>query len=238
MVSESIIRLNLAKGLIQEGVSPQKISHFLTACPELMTIYEKEPLTDMIKSSWLFYILHQTKHTKKWLKELKNVFEPEYWNLQNEKGNTVFIEAVKKQHLNAALYIAKIGADINIVNNEGKNFIDALEDEIKQKTEKNLHKKKWISILLFSHKILENEYPCLLSPEHMESFERLLKHTKKELESNKKASQYGYPQYWDDAIELNNNLLLQIEERTQKIRYDKLNHELCVKNVISKKTKI
>lgn len=238
MVSESIIRLNLAKGLIQEGVSPQKISHFLTSCPELITIYEQEPLIHMVKSSWLFYILNQTKHTKKWLKELKNVFEPEYWNIQNEKGNTVFIEAVKKQHLNAALFIAKLGADINIVNNEGKNFIDVLEENIRQKTNKNLHKKKWISILLFSNKILENEYPCLLSPDHMGSFERLLKYIKSELEKNKKESQFGYPQYWDDAIQFNSTLLLQIEERTQKIRYDKLNHELNIKNINSKKTKI
>lgn len=226
-MDKSISRFNLLKGLITNDLEPQKFMNYLGNMPEMINYYKYN--TYLQNSNWFFYILNNIEHTKKWYKLMLPLTPADFWLEINEKGNNLFLESLEKRHLKVALLLAKKGLDINHTNNKGESFVEILYNNLS----KDLSKKQWYSYLLFLNKMIENNYPIAIRPELFNSLLKVFDFSSKIFEDNKKASIYGYEDYWNDIIDFNNSLKNKVED--VKALFQKRILEENLKNQIGKK---
>lgn len=194
MFPSNIRKMNLMKGLMLDHVPPEKFLTFLQSYPAHEQ-FEYHPLIQ--DDSYLFYMMRNITHVKKWQKALAGVFPLTEWERLNAEGNNVFLEAIKYKHLKAAKAIAALGANINQTNYLGQNFADILLIHMTQ----NCHKRKYYSYLLFLNSFLENEYPIALDVKNMDSIRSFVCLSEEIFNNHKKKAIYGYEPYWDDIIE-------------------------------------
>ena len=205
-MDKSVARFNLLKGLISNSLEPQKFMNYLGQMPEMINYYKYN--TYLQNSNWFFYILNNVEHTKKWYKLMLPFAPPDFWLEINEKGNNLFLESLEKKHLKVALLLAKHGLDINHKNNNNNSFAEIIYNNLSEK----MSKKQWYSYLLFLNKIIENNYPIALSPDSYNSLLKIFNLSSEIFESNKKASIYGYEDYWNDIIAFNQSLREKVEQ--------------------------
>lgn len=205
-MDKSVARFNLLKGLISNSLEPQKFMNYLGQMPEMLNYYKYN--TYLQNSNWFFYILNNIEHTKKWYKLMLHFAPQDFWLEINEKGNNLFLESLEKKHLKVALLLAKQGLDINHRNNNNNSFVEIIYNNLSEE----MSKKQWYSYLLFLNKIIENNYPIALNPDYYNSLLKIFNLSSEIFENNKKASIYGYEDYWNDIIAFNQSLREKVEQ--------------------------